>query len=299
MNNIEDMNRDEFFALLTDDAATPSPQFIESLRGKVSQAAGGSTGPGNGLFGGLKHFVLIAVVSAAVLTGFTSMQTAPPTANTTTPTDASTVIGGTSPGFIARQAGAELDGDTPQDPATTESGQVVDDQLVTNPVPTDQTAEDTADLLVDSPDEPVLPVDSLPDDIPFTVAFWNVSRSSIPPVMQDGAPDDIVTGIDELNFVWGAESPTDSGIIEPDFFVARAVATKYLFPGEYQLNMTIDDGVRVYINDDLVYDRWSTDASFASEQVQFSVDDNPEIVVRIEYYESTDSATLIAVIESL
>jgi hypothetical protein len=93
MDDIHDIDKDEFFARLTDEAATPDPRFIESLRVKVNRAAGSTGGSGN-LFGGLKHFVIVAVISAASLIGFTTIQNTAPSANTSAPVDEPAVVTG-------------------------------------------------------------------------------------------------------------------------------------------------------------------------------------------------------------
>lgn len=301
MNNIHDIDKDEFFALLTDQAAAPDPVFVESLRRRVS-SAGGSGGSNASLFGGLKHFVLIAVVSAAVLTGFTSMQSARPVANTVNQIDDSIVVAGNNPEQVSRQVGVELDS-TVQPNADVSD----DDQQLALESTTTNESNDSLQPAAGQPDTVATNADdikdnsisALPDDIPFTVSFWGLDPFTSPPVMQDREPDETIAGIDSLDFSWGEDAPGSSGIVGSDYFIASAVGAKYLDAGDYLLDMSIDDGVRVYINEVLVYDRWSTDASFASDQVQFSVDDDPETVIRIEYYESTGAATLVAIIQEL
>jgi hypothetical protein len=57
-----------------------------------------------------------------------------------------------------------------------------------------------------------------------------------------------------VDFNWGTGAPVPE--ISPDRFSARFAQSVELAPGFYQLRAQADDGIRVFINDELVIDEW-------------------------------------------
>lgn len=90
-----------------------------------------------------------------------------------------------------------------------------------------------------------------------------------------------------INFDWGAASPVQ-GLIPPDHFSVRWTRTLLLQPGRYQFTATVDDGVRLWVNNQAVIDQW------AVQQVQpFTATvtlPGGATPIRMEYFEDTNTA---------
>jgi hypothetical protein len=93
---------------------------------------------------------------------------------------------------------------------------------------------------------------------------------------------------DAVNFNWGHGRPDDS--ISQDRFSARWVREEWFAGGTYRFTVAADDGVRVWVGDQLVVDRW-----YDSDPATFYVDQyipTGTYKVRIEYYENTGAALI-------
>ncbi|HSB89147.1 MAG TPA: PA14 domain-containing protein [Anaerolineales bacterium] len=91
----------------------------------------------------------------------------------------------------------------------------------------------------------------------------------------------------DVNFDWGNGAPFP-GIPRNDFS-ARWTRTIRFDSGRYRLNVTADDGVRVYINGTRVINQWHN-GSGQTYSVEVSLSKKVEIVV--EYYEQNGSANV-------
>lgn len=90
-----------------------------------------------------------------------------------------------------------------------------------------------------------------------------------------------------VNFDWGSGAPVPQ--LPADSFSARYEQTVPLAPGFYVLRAQADDGVRVYVNDELVIDEWHAaepPAYRAGRQL------SGPTTFRVEYYESGGQAAL-------
>ena len=85
---------------------------------------------------------------------------------------------------------------------------------------------------------------------------------------------------------WGLDAPPN---IPVDQFSARYKTQQYLNPGIYKINLNSDDGVRVWINNDLIIDRWVDQAGTYSDYFSSSGGYYP---VTIEYKENMGVASL-------
>lgn len=106
--------------------------------------------------------------------------------------------------------------------------------------------------------------------------FNNVNLFGQPSVVRNDAA---------INFDWGLGRPAE-GINQDDFSV-RWTRTLNLEPGVYRFTTTTDDGVRLWVNTQLVIDKWqnqTTTAYSADVEVAGSVP------VKMEYFESRDYA---------
>jgi hypothetical protein len=101
-----------------------------------------------------------------------------------------------------------------------------------------------------------------------------------------GAPA-LVRSDEQLSFNWGTGSPAP-GVIEPERFSVRWTRTLGLNPGRYQFAATADDGVRLWIDSQLVIDDWVVQSArtlLADVTVAGGA-----VPVQMEYFENTDEA---------
>jgi sugar lactone lactonase YvrE len=119
----------------------------------------------------------------------------------------------------------------------------------------------------------------------YTAQYWNLDDPTSSPTFPTGSPD--FSGSEaEIALDWGAGSPDDS--INNDGFTARFTKTAILDAGTYYFNTYSDDGVRVYIDDNLVIDAWYDQGG----EVHLG---NPTLSagsheIMIEYYENGGAA---------
>lgn len=92
-----------------------------------------------------------------------------------------------------------------------------------------------------------------------------------------------------LDYNWGATSPSLS-IIPVDNWSARWVGQFAFEAGNYIFRANADDGVRVYINDQLVIDDWKD--GYHEDSNRFIGIGADTHTIRIEYYARTGSARL-------
>jgi hypothetical protein len=91
--------------------------------------------------------------------------------------------------------------------------------------------------------EPVLPHDSDPS---WRATYWNNTTLGGPPALQQDES--------ELNHDWGSGSPHSS--VNADGFSARWTRYIYVGAGTYRFTSVSDDGIRVWVDNDLLIDEW-------------------------------------------
>lgn len=101
-----------------------------------------------------------------------------------------------------------------------------------------------------------------------------------------GAPS-LVRNEPELNLNWGYGSPSPG--IPVDNFSARFERTIFFQAGTYNITVSPDDGVRVWINDELIIDDWR-ESSVRTLTASRFLSGNAN--VRIEYFEAWNLASL-------
>ncbi|MEZ4726017.1 MAG: PA14 domain-containing protein [Caldilineaceae bacterium] len=101
-------------------------------------------------------------------------------------------------------------------------------------------------------------------------------------------PPVFIRNDNDINFDWGAGSP-GSGIPNNDFSV-RWTRTINFAEGNYRFYATSDDGVRVWVDGDLIIDQWhdSSPVTYSAERRLGGGDHS----LRVEYYENTQNATI-------
>lgn len=119
-----------------------------------------------------------------------------------------------------------------------------------------------------------------------TAANWQASYWDN--VTFAGAP--VVTRSEsQINYNWGAGSPVP-GRIPPERFAARWTSTLPLPAGRYRFTVTVDDGARLWVNDQLLIDEWAVQSRQAF-QADVTVTGNA-LPVRLDYFENTGQAAI-------
>lgn len=115
---------------------------------------------------------------------------------------------------------------------------------------------------------------------PFWVArYYNNTALEGEPVLQRSE--------ERINWKWGLGSPDPS--VQSDFFSARWTRYIYVPAGVWRFTATTDDGMRMWIDDELVLDEWRIQA-----QRTYVVDRNLSAghhLLRVEFFENNGQAT--------
>jgi hypothetical protein len=119
---------------------------------------------------------------------------------------------------------------------------------------------------------------------PATFVNW---RSSFFPNWNLGGTPALVVDLPSINFNWGTGSPANN--IPSDNFAARFERTLDFSIGRYEISMTMDDGARLFIDDQLVMDAWNVGSSRTRTVRQ--VLSGPRRL-RVEYFEASGVAQL-------
>ena len=101
-----------------------------------------------------------------------------------------------------------------------------------------------------------------------------------------GAPA-LVQDVPEVNFNWGGGGPPG---LPADNFSARFTRTINFNPGTYRFRARSDDGVRVFIDNQIAIDQWyigSANTEFTADRSMYG-----NQTVRIEYFEADGNAEL-------
>lgn len=108
--------------------------------------------------------------------------------------------------------------------------------------------------------------------------FNNMTLSGSPVLVRDEAA---------INYNWGHGSPAAQ--VQVDQFSARWTANLSFAPGRYRFSASSDDGVRVWVNNQLIIDSWFDRpvSTFTGE-----ADVSGTVPVRVEYYENTNLAEM-------
>jgi len=91
----------------------------------------------------------------------------------------------------------------------------------------------------------------------------------------------------DINFNWGAGSPAP-GVINSDSFSARWTQNLDLSSGRYQFAVTVDDGVRLWVNNQLIIDQWR-DQQPTTYRGEINLAGG-SVPVKMEYYDNTGGA---------
>ena len=123
-------------------------------------------------------------------------------------------------------------------------------------------------------------VGDLPQPTNYAAEFWNVPDTGIPPSIPTRSPD-LTRNDASINVDWGGGAPAPQ--IGADDFVARWTRTATLSAGVYRFSGGSDDGIRVFVDNVPVVDRWrDQNATYSVDAVVLG----GTHAIRVEYYEN-------------
>jgi subtilisin len=96
-------------------------------------------------------------------------------------------------------------------------------------------------------------------------------------------------GIDSLIFNWEDGGPSSICKVFKDYFSARWTQTVNLGAGKYRFTVTGDNGVRLWVNDQKLIDRWADTVGTNTADVQLPLGDQR---IRLEYFENVGDAAV-------
>ncbi|NLX11107.1 MAG: SH3 domain-containing protein [Chloroflexi bacterium] len=115
---------------------------------------------------------------------------------------------------------------------------------------------------------------------PWTVAYYNSINLS--------GPIAYTTTVNAVGIPWTAQAPVPN--VGPDFFSARWTSVQPLEAGTYRISTRADDGVRVYVNNQLLINEFHV-SSGLTYSADFTVPAGQHTIV-VEYYEGDGLAFL-------
>lgn len=123
------------------------------------------------------------------------------------------------------------------------------------------------------------PTPPTPSDQWYNEYFTNTSLSG-PPAL---------TGTTSaVNFNWGFGSPAPG--FPADYFSVRWIRNVPLEQGRYRFTVTADDGVRLWVNNNLIIDQWRVQAP-TTFQAEIDLPGG-QIPMKVEYFENTERAQI-------
>src|SRR5262249_50564335 len=120
--------------------------------------------------------------------------------------------------------------------------------------------------------------DVVPADDGYNAEYYDNQNLSGAPVLTRKDP--------AVNFDWGSGSPGGGGPVGP--FSARWTKSVQLPAGSYAFNVTGDDGVRLYLDGQLVLDKWVLESPTTYTVIRQLPEGTHQIV--LEYFESGGGA---------
>jgi len=144
------------------------------------------------------------------------------------------------------------------------------------PAPTDTPAPTAAPAPTATPTATSAPTQSPPIVIgPWRAEYYANAKLEGPPSLTREEP--------QLAFEWGTGSPGEG--VPEDHFSARWTGNVWVPAGTYQVSLDVDDGVRLWVDESLLIDKWYASGGAAySTQVWLA---EGTYRLRIEYFEDT------------
>jgi hypothetical protein len=125
---------------------------------------------------------------------------------------------------------------------------------------------------------------SAPPPTPTSFSGWKASYYNHPSL---GGTPALVQDVPSINFNWGTGSPASS--IRSEHFSAKFERTIDFRFGTYDLSVTFDDGIRLFIDDQIIIGAWN-EGPLRTRNAQMVLSGSKRI--RIEYFEATDNAQI-------
>ena len=116
-------------------------------------------------------------------------------------------------------------------------------------------------------------------DFGWRGSYYNSTDLSGAPVLERYDP--------AINFTWGNGSPEPR--VNSDNFSARWSRRIQLDGGAYRLTASADDGIRVWVDEELVLDQWPNNGSIQNFTTDLHLGGG-DYELRVEYYEATGNA---------
>ncbi|HTF98458.1 MAG TPA: DUF6701 domain-containing protein [Cellvibrio sp.] len=95
-----------------------------------------------------------------------------------------------------------------------------------------------------------------------------------------------------INFNWGSAAPGPAGVDADTFSVRWTGYIRATVSGNYRFRTVSDDGVRLYVNDDLVINRWNDHSSATDTTGNIALVAGQTYSLVLEYYENGGSAII-------
>ncbi len=105
-----------------------------------------------------------------------------------------------------------------------------------------------------------------------------------------GAP--VLTREEAVDFQWGDAAP-GAGVNADQFSVRWSGSLRVPLGGAYVFQTETDDGVRLWVNDQLVVDRWTDQGPTAVNSAALTLTAGESVRIRMEYYENGFGATAV------
>jgi glucose/arabinose dehydrogenase len=119
----------------------------------------------------------------------------------------------------------------------------------------------------------------------FTAKYWNFTPGTAPVIP---TTNPTLARVDQtIDFNWGAGVPGPG--VTADNFITQWAKTETFTNGAYEFTVTADDGVRLYIDNQLVLDKWVDQAATTYKVTKALATGSHDI--RMEYYEKSGNAT--------
>jgi hypothetical protein len=112
--------------------------------------------------------------------------------------------------------------------------------------------------------------------------YWNNNDSTSAPSIPFRSAD-LYRQDESINFNWKSSSPDPS--INKDHYIVRWTKTQNFVAGNYRFISTSDDGIRVWLDNNLLIDQWN-DHAFKIDSADRNVTSGNHII-KIEYYENS------------
>ncbi len=128
--------------------------------------------------------------------------------------------------------------------------------------------------------------DTTVDQPTWLAQYWNTPGAGTAPPMPTRSPD-VSRQEATVDYTWGQSSPAPG--INADHFVVRWTRSTTFAAGTYTFSVTADDGVRLFVDGQLVINRW-VDQSATTTTTNLTLTGGAHTVV-MEYYENSWDAT--------